>query len=614
MFHFTDTSLFGLGIDVDLQLALIGLLNKILDTVVQASLKHTASVYLTAWMAYYFGKSGRAGGAGVNLIDFGLKDELVEPWTCMVNFWKRCHHLGRRKIGWPGFLRFIASLAVSVYVLLLALAINTLGIPKERWYPNPAGREEDLTISTPRMVLNGLDWMNYWGFGFDLVGSGDQSWAVAIGLVAASTFTLLQGLPTAYRTEPVGWIPLSSEKPGFITAINTLINGSTVQSISVQNSRVRDVFNYLQLNGTKEYYKVASGWNGFVNITAPMLTTTCVTGLPANLSVPIGTIPVSSHVQTMFLADCTYQVQGPSNLSLTESTITIPIGAIPLLNFTGATCSTTLRQALFPVGTWIVNMAGIDVSINNYGFSMNTKPVLLDPSSGDKASAQALGIQIGSVVGSMNRLIPAGLVYEMVLMSRRLSIVYPGISLTNDTAGMAAIVAAMAQHILSIGSWNMTASPEHSQLTTSYPVRWQVYGAGPRLAWEWATAIVIVVILVALLGGAVLKAKWRIRPGPWLEVGGMMLAANDSEPMESVKGSCAGEASKMAKEGTYFMRDVGKGVVKLTDKASDGSGLKGEVTYESQDPRMEYNRSVDWGILWGFLRVREFMKGVLDTV
>lgn len=294
LFQFTDTSLFGLGIDVDLQLALIGFLNKILDTVVQASLKHTASVCLTAWMAWDTGKSGRP---GVNLVDFGLKDELVEPWTCVANFWKRCHHLGRQGIGWRGSLRFLASLAISVCVLLLALAVNTLGIPKERWYPNlTGGDQEGLTISAPRMVLNGLDWMNYWGSGFDLVGAGDQSWAVAIGLAAASTFSLLQGLPAAYRTGPdgPGWIPINSEQPGFITAINTMINGSTIQGVSVQNSRVQDVFSYLQLNGTKEYYKVASGWTGFVTMTAPILTTTCVPGLPANLSVPIGTIPVGS--------------------------------------------------------------------------------------------------------------------------------------------------------------------------------------------------------------------------------------------------------------------------------------------------------------------------------
>ncbi len=80
---------------------------------------------------------------------------------------------------------------------------------------------------------------------------------------------------------------------------------------------------------------------------------------------------------------------------------------------------------------------------------MNTNPVFLDPSPVDKASAEALGIQIGSTVGSMNGLIPVGLVYQMVLMSRRLNIVNPGISPTNDTAGMAAVVAGIGQHLLS---------------------------------------------------------------------------------------------------------------------------------------------------------------------
>jgi len=89
--------------------------------------------------------------------------------------------------------------------------------------------------------------------------------------------------------------------------------------------------------------------------------------------------------------------------------------------------------------------------------------------------------------------------------------------------------------------------------------------------------------------------------------------ANDSEPIESVRGSCAGEASRIAKLGTYFLGDIGKGVVKLTDKESNGSELKGEAIYTSYDPRIEYNRSVDWKILWRFVRVKKYVRGVLDT-
>jgi hypothetical protein len=60
----------------------------------------------------------------------------------------------------------------------------------------------------------------------------------------------------------------------------------------------------------------------------------------------------------------------------------------------------------------------------------------------------------------------------------------------------------------------MTASSDITERTTSHSVRWQVYGAGPRLPWEWATVIIVVVILAALLGGAIMKAIWRIQPGP----------------------------------------------------------------------------------------------------
>jgi len=298
VFRFANATVINLTADADLQLALIGFLNKVLDVIVQASLKHTASILLTAWMACGYKGSGKP---GVNLLDFELKDELVQPWTCIINFQKRCDRLGRGNIGWRGILRFIVTLAISVCVLLLALSVNTLGVPKKRWYPNspdngwpnPSGTQRDaLTIYTPRMVLNGIDWVNNWEFGVDLVGSSEQTGAVAIGFAAASTFTVLKGLPGAYRSQPSGWTPLSNEEPGLITALDTVVNGSTVRGVSVQNTQVRGVFNYLQAHSSKEHHKAAFGWKAIVNITAPVLTTICSPGLPPNMSVPIGTIPV----------------------------------------------------------------------------------------------------------------------------------------------------------------------------------------------------------------------------------------------------------------------------------------------------------------------------------
>jgi len=74
--------------------------------------------------------------AGIHLIDLGMKDELVKPWVAIASYFKRCTLFGWSGTGLVGLFRFLASLAISVCVLLLGVGVNTLGIPKERWYPN----------------------------------------------------------------------------------------------------------------------------------------------------------------------------------------------------------------------------------------------------------------------------------------------------------------------------------------------------------------------------------------------------------------------------------------------------------------------------------------------
>jgi hypothetical protein len=160
MFDFDDTSILGVDVNVDLQLALLGFLNKVLDVFVQTSLKHSASVLLTVWMALSSSKF-----SGVNVTDFKLKEELTQPWTCIWNFWTRYSELGWSGLWCWGLLRYITCLAVSTCVLLLALAVNTVGIPKERWYPDGATNgwtltsdvRMSMTITSPRMMLHGVD-------------------------------------------------------------------------------------------------------------------------------------------------------------------------------------------------------------------------------------------------------------------------------------------------------------------------------------------------------------------------------------------------------------------------------------------------------------------------
>ncbi|KAF4627001.1 hypothetical protein G7Y89_g11160 [Cudoniella acicularis] len=224
------------------------------------------------------------------------------------------------------------------------------------------------------MMLNGMNWMNYWDFGWGLVGGGDPPRDVAIGLAAASTFNNLRGLPPLYTQDPAGWYTLGIEESGYITSINTIVNGSSCQTTSVQTSQVTDIFNDLQANGPQQFYKNSQGWNGFINLTVPILTTTCVAGLPNNSSVPVGTLPVKGPLDTNSIS---------------------PILVVP--------------QAFFPIGTWIVDNADPSISVTNYGASMNTTPISIPSSSNDITTAQALSMQFGSIVSAMNGLTKTGL-------------------------------------------------------------------------------------------------------------------------------------------------------------------------------------------------------------
>lgn len=67
MFDFSVTSILGFGLNVDVQLALVGFLNKVLDVFVQASLKHCTSIILNVWMSLSSSKF-----SSVNIEDFKL--------------------------------------------------------------------------------------------------------------------------------------------------------------------------------------------------------------------------------------------------------------------------------------------------------------------------------------------------------------------------------------------------------------------------------------------------------------------------------------------------------------------------------------------------------------
>lgn len=277
-FGLGDYSLGAVTFSVDVQLAAIGLVNKIIDLFVQASLKHTASIFLTTWMAV-----GSSKHQGASLLDLDLRNELTQPWTCIYNFHKRRILHGWRGLGPLGAFRFFISLSISCCVLFLALAVNTVGIPKERWYPNltDSGFQVTdsvrrlLTITTPRMQLQGIDWGDSWNEAWDMVGSGPPSWDATAALVTTNTYTIWSGIANSYREANPGWNRISKKTDDFTTGVNTFIGDGTAQTVSVQHFRIKDVFEYFRANGSHAFQRDSMGWIAALNITIPMLTTTC---------------------------------------------------------------------------------------------------------------------------------------------------------------------------------------------------------------------------------------------------------------------------------------------------------------------------------------------------
>lgn len=74
VFTIKTKAILGSAVDADLQLAFVGLINKIMDLFVTTTLHFTAGVVLTLWMTQ---------GSGIRLADFELGEELTKPWAVL---------------------------------------------------------------------------------------------------------------------------------------------------------------------------------------------------------------------------------------------------------------------------------------------------------------------------------------------------------------------------------------------------------------------------------------------------------------------------------------------------------------------------------------------------
>lgn len=517
-------------LSVDVQLAVFGVVNKILDYLVEDAVLHICGVTLTTWMAF--------DKAGVRTLDFQMQDEFMKPWITVLNLMRRVQLFGWRGVGLPGVLRFVAALATAVSVLLLGAGVNTIGIPKQRW-------TDGTDLLTDRYRITSVEWARADNMAYNMHLSLDEVQNRSRAVVGSECWLSTSGLWLATaKTIEDGWIEVYQDRwadAKTMTGVRVDDNGQ-VSSLSIQGGAVYDMWQSQAANGSFNA-RSSQGWTGAFNLTLPIGTVSCVestTGLNETIT-----------------------VTGPDSHG--AAAIAIVFGGSTAGSFPGATCTFTLRQGQYEVNAWIIDEGQPDVSIDSYGNNRYLNVTFYDAEVENRNILTQVATVFREIIPVMDRLsYPDGFFQHILFV--RASLFRVGINSPDPNAGLALAMAGMLQHLLTIARWELVKVEPGNDLVRSTGVRYLVYGSGPRLAWGWAIAAVLGIILLLLMYDLFLTLRQRINVGHWLSLSGMMVTANYTSRMPLNGGV---ETEKIQKT-AYFIRKMGSGKIQLTDEPDSG--------------------------------------------
>lgn len=519
-------------LSVDVQLAVFGIVNKILDYLVEDAVVHICGVTLTTWMAF--------SNTGVRTLDFQMQDEFMKPWITVFNLMRRVKLFGWRAVGVPGVLRFVASLATAVSVLLLGAGVNTIGIPKERW---SAGTD----LWTDRYRITSVGWPRAENIAYNMHLSLDGIQSRAQAVTASECWLSSSGLwMTTIENLRGGWIEVYQDRSAAAKTLTGVRVGETaVSSLSIQGGAVYDMWTAQAANGSFTA-RSSQGWTGAFNITLPVGTVSCVestTGTPETVA-----------------------VSGPDTTG--PPAIVIEFGPSPAASFAGATCNFALQQGQYEVHAWIIDEEQPDISIDSYGEDRYLNVTFYDAAAENRNILTQVAAVFRDIIPIMDRLsYPDGFFQHVLGIRASLSRI--GVGSTDPNVGLALAVAGMLQHLLTLAQWELVAVDPGNDMVRSAGVRYQVYGSGPRMAWGWAIATVLGIVILLLMYDLFLTLRRRIGVGEWLSVSGMMVTANYTARLVANDGVETEEIQKTK----YFVRETGSGNVELTDEPDSGTIL-----------------------------------------
>ncbi|OJK01271.1 hypothetical protein ASPACDRAFT_41535 [Aspergillus aculeatus ATCC 16872] len=567
----------GILVDEDAQLAAIGVINSILQLLTQGALQHSFTTLVTRWMT---GK----GQKGASLLDFELYEEHQIPWAAISAFKKRCELGVRKRIAW---LRFGGALAVGICLFLLGAAMNTIAIPKSRWWPDtryvvPDPPDDRFYFTNQTSQIASVSRMSLWGKAWDMVRiGGPVSWEMAHSLAAYHSLQALGLLYNTFNNAP-GWRSLGDNDVPAFSAIRIPESSAVIQSMAVHGDLAIQMYEAQKAHSKHSWARYSTGWNALLLIPGVLLTTSCTDHSNSSSSSSSSSSAGAWEATSNSNATITLIIGPVTNITNDNSTNTFP----------GATCQLQVQQAQIPLGQWLYSGTSNYAYAIDYGENNPNPALALLPKN---STSQADASIAAETTSWFTAILPNLQSFTsdpalLNLTSLALTLADDLVSLNRGYTrldGVAAVVATVFTDMITSFDWTYSAVLQEAtseaasgsngtvQTTLQGPVRWQLYGSGPRLPWEWTIAIVLAVAVgVHVVDLGVVVWSRGLREGFWLSLAGMMAVAGATRGTPT---SSSADDAGVATEGPTETRFIIREEKPDTLEGQAGEGEEGKV-------------------------------------